>query len=286
MPKVSIIIPVYNSAMYLKQCLNSLINQTLTDLEIICINDGSTDNSAEILNEYAQKDSRIIVITQENSGLGATRNNGLEQAKGEYIGFVDSDDWIDENYYEKLYNAAKENSADIAICGFKREKKEKSKIILSYQDIKLYTNTQEKFNICDMPKSNYVWNKIYKRERVLDSGITFETGVYYEDVIYSPRIIYFLGELVTVPDTYYHYRKNPNSVVCMGSKKKTEDKIYAEKQLSKFLIEHNIKVDKKYYATDKKEIKILGAKILKIITWEKERIYYLFGRIPILRIKK
>ena len=113
MNKVSIIVPVYNIEKYLAKCLDSLINQTLEDIEIICVNDGSTDNSAEILNEYAQKDCRIKIINQDNAGLSAARNTGINAANGEYIGYVDSDDWIDLNFYEKLYNAAKDTDADI-----------------------------------------------------------------------------------------------------------------------------------------------------------------------------
>ena len=113
MPKVSVIIPVYNTAKYLRKCLDSVINQTLKDIEIICINDGSSDNSIEILREYKQKDSRIIIIDKENEGAGIARNKGLDIAQGEYLGFVDSDDYVDLNFFEKLYNKAKESNYDI-----------------------------------------------------------------------------------------------------------------------------------------------------------------------------
>ena len=102
MTKISVIIPVYNSEKFLKKCLDSIINQTLNDIEIICIDDGSTDKSLRILNNFADKDNRITIINQKNSGPSAARNKGIENAKGEYIGFVDSDDWIDLDFYEKL----------------------------------------------------------------------------------------------------------------------------------------------------------------------------------------
>lgn len=104
--KVSVIVPVYNVEKYLRECLNSLVNQTLKEIEIICINDGSEDSSLEILNEYASKDSRFVIINQENSGQSVARNKGLDVAKGEYIGFVDSDDWVDLNFFENLYSEA------------------------------------------------------------------------------------------------------------------------------------------------------------------------------------
>lgn len=106
--KLSVIIPVYNVEKYLKRCLDSVINQTLKDIEILCINDGSTDDSLSILEEYKSKDSRIVIISQGNKGLAATRNVGIENAKGEYLAFVDSDDWINSKFLECLYSSAKE----------------------------------------------------------------------------------------------------------------------------------------------------------------------------------
>ena len=129
MPKISVIIPVYNVERFLKKCLESVINQTLSDLEIICINDGSTDKSLSILNSFAQKDNRIIVINQDNQGQSCARNAGLSIATGKYIGFVDSDDWIDLDFYEKLYNTAKKYNADIAAAGIKRLRTYKWNII-------------------------------------------------------------------------------------------------------------------------------------------------------------
>ena len=118
MPKVSIIVPVYNVEKYLCQCLESLVHQTLTDIEIICVNDGSTDNSLGILNKYAQLDSRIKVFSQKNQGVSSARNLGLEKVNGEYITFVDSDDWIELNACEILYNTAQERNTDILLCSY------------------------------------------------------------------------------------------------------------------------------------------------------------------------
>ncbi len=125
MAKVSVIVPVYNVEKYLEECIESLINQTLTDIEIICINDGSTDNSLKILEELQKKDNRIKIINQKNSGVSSARNNGIENATGEYIGFVDSDDWIDSDYYEKLYNTAKKYNSDIAAGDMYRRNKKR-----------------------------------------------------------------------------------------------------------------------------------------------------------------
>ena len=116
MPELSVIIPVYNTDKYLEKSLDSLTSQTLKDIEIICVNDGSTDNSLAVLQKYADKDSRIIVINQEHKMQGAARNAGIKIAEGEYIGFVDSDDWVDKDYFEKLYNAVKKYDSDIALA--------------------------------------------------------------------------------------------------------------------------------------------------------------------------
>ena len=118
-PQISVIVPIYNVEKYLAKCIDSIINQTLTNIEIILVNDGSTDNSRKIIDKYDKKDSRIKVIHKKNGGQGSARNAGLDIAKGEYIGFVDSDDWIDSNMYENLYNAAISNNADIVVCNRK-----------------------------------------------------------------------------------------------------------------------------------------------------------------------
>ena len=120
--KVSVVVPAYNVENYIEDCLKSLINQTLKEIEIIVVNDGSTDNTFEIINKYANLDFRIKVISQENQGISVTRNNGIKIAKGEYIGFVDSDDWVDENYFEELYNTAKKFDADISVASILKHK--------------------------------------------------------------------------------------------------------------------------------------------------------------------
>jgi glycosyltransferase involved in cell wall biosynthesis len=116
MAKISIIVPVYNVEKYLHKCINSILSQTLADFELILVDDGSKDSSGEICKEYAKKDSRIIVIHKENGGLSSARNAGIKIAKSDYLGFVDSDDWIDSNMYEYLYNGIIDNNADVALC--------------------------------------------------------------------------------------------------------------------------------------------------------------------------
>ena len=213
MAKVSIIVPVYNVEKYLRKCLDSLINQTLKDIEIICINDGSTDKSLEILEEYKNRDSRIILLNQENSGQSIARNNGIKKATGEYIGFVDPDDWIDLDYYEKLYNAASTNDTDIAVGGIIRVTGIKKKKFLNFEKETITDNTNLKFELCDVPEKSYVWNKIYKTEKLKEIGLVFEKGIFYEDCIFTPQALFYLGKIVTVPNIYYYYLRRGNSTV-------------------------------------------------------------------------
>lgn len=213
MVKVSVIVPVYNVEEYLRKCLDSLTNQTLSDIEIICINDGSTDNSAVILQEYANKDNRIKVITQENAGVSNARNNGLKIAKGEYIGFCDSDDYVDLDFYEILYTSAIKYSADIAAADIIKIRKNKFKKFLSFKDTVVCETYREKLKICDVPDYSYVWNKIYRTEALKESKLLFEEGKTYEDMIFSVQILLHLKWLVTVPDTNYYYMSRKSSIV-------------------------------------------------------------------------
>ena len=144
-PKVSVIVPVYNVEKYLKRCLDSLINQTLKDIEIIVVNDGSTDNSLDILNKYAENDSRIKVIDKENSGVSDCRNIAMKQMKGKYIMFVDSDDWIDNNALEIMYTKIEEEKSDVVMCTYMREFTNHSKEkIFNLPEIELYEKDEIK----------------------------------------------------------------------------------------------------------------------------------------------
>lgn len=260
--KVSIIVPVYNVEKYLKRCLDSITNQTLKELEIICINDGSTDNSLKILKQYAHKDKRISIINKQNEGLSVARNTGMEAASGEYIGFVDSDDWVDLNYFEKLYTAAEKYNCDMAASGIIRLHKWNKKFHLKFEEEKVADNTDEKFEICDVPELSYVWNKIYKRESFMSKNLRFEEGIFFEDVIMTPKILYSLGKLVTVPDTYYYYWRNPNSTVTKRTDKVNNDSIYAHNKALEFIKNHNIDISTHEPIT--KRYKLFGVTILKI----------------------
>lgn len=242
--KISVIIPVYNSEKYIAQCLDSIINQSLKDIEIICVNDGSTDNSLDILNEYAKKDNRIKVITQINTGNGAgsARNTGLEQAKGEYISFIDSDDYIDKDFLEKLYKEAKEYDADIACSGVIKERENEQKTQLKFNEIKVSDNPNDNLKVSKSLPYPYPWNKIYKREFVVSYGIKFVENIYFEDLIFTPLVITKAEKLISVPDVYYHYIERENSVSSAKSGIKDSDKNRAFNLGRKHYLDANINV--------------------------------------------
>jgi glycosyltransferase involved in cell wall biosynthesis len=262
--------------------LSSVVNQTLSDIEIICINDGSTDRSPEILKKFAAADSRIIIIHQENKGQGAARNRGIDVACGEYIGFVDSDDWVDLNYFEQLYNTAKKYDASMSCSGIVRKypsSKIRTKLIL--KDEKLYTSASEKFRIMELPRKCYIYNKIYRRSELLQHKIRFPEGVSFEDIAFSIRAVYFLGKLVTVPEIIYWYRVNYQSVTRQMTDLKQQDLLAARSNFINFSREHHINCDEKWYIKKKITYKFLGIPLMKICEWETVKKYYLFAAVPV-----
>ena len=204
---ISIIVPVYNVEDYLDKCINSIINQTYTNIEIIIINDGSTDNSYEICKSY--KDKRIKLYSIKNKGLSGARNYGISKSKGKYLAFVDSDDYIEKDYIEVLYNNLIKEDADLSCCSlyevFKNEIKNKSKkdkyyVMNSYETIEK-TFTDEGLNV-------YVWNKLYKKE--LFKNIKFPVNKNSEDIYVMHEIISSCKKIVyeSIPKYYYVQRKN------------------------------------------------------------------------------
>ncbi len=286
MAKVSVIVPVYNVEKYLKRCLDSLIGQTLNDIDIICINDGSKDSSLQILEEYAQKDSRIVIYNQENSGLSVARNTGLEHASGEYIGFVDSDDWVDLDFYEKLYNSAKKNDADIAVADFIREHPNKKPKRLNIKEEKIYITPEDKFMICKVHREGCVWNKIYRTEFIRSIDLKFVPKMYYEDRDFTVRSLYFSNKLVTTPNTYYRYFVNPKSIV---NKKRNDvqDKHYilVRQQVLQFIKEHNIKVPDGLYKAEVYRYKFFGKTLFTIKESINSKYIFLFGKIQIFKMR-
>ncbi len=188
-PKVSIVVPIYNVERYLHRCLDSLLSQSLREIEIIAVNDGSTDNSLEILKEYTEKDKRIVLIDKENGGVFSARNEGLLATKGQYIGFVDPDDWIDKEMYEQMYETAIQEKADIVMCTYIREfgthSKEKKFNMpekVCYQNDKVKQEVMRRLvgpmkeeiaNPELLDAWGTVWSKLYRADMIKENKITF-----------------------------------------------------------------------------------------------------------------
>jgi len=281
--KISVIIPVFNVENFLEDCLNSVINQSLKELEIICINDGSSDSSLEILEKFAKIDSRITVINQENKGQGAARNVGIKLAKGEFIGFIDSDDWIDLDFYEKLYDAAVRWDADIACASMIRKRKHHQKYRVNYKKEQVTDDINEKINLCNSPRQLYTPNKIYKKSKLVDEfNLLFPEGVVYEDIVFLIQCLYYLNRLVVVPNTHYWYRVNMNSTVKKKqTKKMIEEKKNALCKYAEFLKQNNVRVPENDLICSKDKIKILGITLLAKRYWLEYYRFYLFDLFPI-----
>lgn len=192
MKKVSVIVPVYNTEKYLRRCLDSLVNQTIEDIEIIVINDCSPDNSKEILKEYGKKykDKIKVFHNKTNKGIGYNRNYGIKKATGEYIGFVDSDDWVDETMYDKLYKKVKKDNLDLVLCNFHKMLEKENDLEEIEPDFKIpyFKNTNLKNNPNLLLDVNLApWNKLYKKELLKD--ITFAEDLKYEDAIFVVKTL-------------------------------------------------------------------------------------------------
>lgn len=223
--KISVIVPVYNVEQYLPKCLDSLVNQTIDDYEIILINDGSPDNSQKIIDDYKERYPGIIKsVIVENGGQGRARNFGIDMAKGEYIGFADSDDWVDTAMYEKLYNAAKREDADIVTCDAQARSPDGG---IEY----LYT-AQYRDPMC---VSGSVWNKLFRRSFVGD--IRFPEGLWYEDFEFVLKLMLRSERVAQVHESLYFYRVSPDSTMRNNNARKNLDIITIMEHIRVFMEE-------------------------------------------------
>ncbi len=239
MPLISIIVPVYNVEKYLSRCLNSILAQTFTDFEIIAVDDGSPDNCGKILDEYAQKDERIKVIHKENGGLSSARNAGLDVAQGEYVAFVDSDDYLSDKFIEKLYNLIKKYNADISQCSFKETSKNTEISTVEKQE-QLYTNIEMLENLYN---KNYVAsvivpNKMYKKE--LFKNIRFPYGKIHEDEGTTYKLFYNSDKIVTTTEELYFYYVAEGSITRSGFSLKKLDYLDALRERMDFYKEKGL----------------------------------------------
>lgn len=285
MVKISVIIPAYNVEKYISDCINSVINQTFQDIEIIITDDGSTDRTPEIIEEFCKKNKKIIFLKNNHQGVSAARNTALKHAKGEYISFIDSDDWIDSDFLEKLYEAITEYNCDIACASFIRSRKFKQTVKLLYSEQQIYTSLHDKIKKCGIPHYFYIWNKIYKADLIRDK--LFKPNVYFEDICWLPEIIKSAKKIVTVPETNYYYRANNKSIVkSKQTPKKQADAYAAWKYIQDFFRENGLDLPDKNKTITKKIYYLLNQPVIKIKEFENTDIYYIFGIKVFTKINK
>ena len=240
MVDVSVIIPVYNVEKYLRECLNSVYSLDLSNKEIIIINDGSTDSSVDIVNEYKNKyNDKTKIISQKNQGLAEARNTGIKNSTGEYILFVDSDDFIEPIEAEEFFNFAVEKKVDILIGNY-REYYGKNKIIdKEFYKINKNVKKEGMFYIENGFKNNcfevVVWRNLYNRECLLKNNLFFKKGLLHEDNLFTPMVFYYATKTRYYNKKFYFYRKNNfSSIMQTKSKKNYEHMLYIINELLKF----------------------------------------------------
>lgn len=245
-PKVSVVVPIYNVEKYLRQCLDSIIAQTLKDIEIILVNDGSKDGSLAIIKEFANKDKRIKVIDKKNEGLGKTYNRGMDEAKGEYIGFVESDDWIEPDMYETLYNVAKKNKVDVVKAKYfifnDKDNKTDHLSALPEDELECVFNPRQKPMIFYIGAS--VWAGIYKREFLSNNNIRFleSPGASYQDTGFNFKIWAMADKAYLIDKALLHYRtghetqsvKSKDKVFCICDEFAEVERYMSEKNPIRF----------------------------------------------------
>lgn len=246
---ISVIIPCYNVEKYLDRCLNTIVNQTLQNIEIILVDDGSQDKVPELCDRWAKEDTRIKVLHKQNEGLGYARNSGMELATGEYIAFVDSDDYIDLNMYATLYNEAKESGADAVFCGFQTEVQKN--VWLKSNEVKQKKTWEGKEIIhlmldmvANAPKikkeRNFqmsVWHSIYKHDIIKTSRIKFhsEREIVSEDIPFQIQFLKKANKVVYLPHTYYNYCLNESSITMTYKRSRFQGYINLRKLLKELL---------------------------------------------------
>lgn len=272
--KISIVIPIYNVEKYLSRCLDSVLNQSYdSDYEVICVDDGSTDGSSAILKEYADINEKIKIIRQENRGLSGTRNTGLRAARGQYVWFVDSDDWVSDRALSILHDNA--NGQDILCfnaCMFDDNKN-------VFIDNSSSNNTQNEFSMNGWEYYNYfvlkpekihfvcVWQRLYRREFLLENSLFFEEGIYHEDNLFTPIVCYYAASVKVIPDILYIYRIRQGSITQSINSKRILDTIHVTNRLAKFFIPKD-NIDKRAV------FKILASDYINFFS---EEIFNLYG---------
>lgn len=243
--RISVIVPIYNVEKYLDRCVKTIVNQTYQNLEIILVDDGSPDRCPEMCNTWAEKDSRITVIHKENGGLSDARNAGVAVATGEYIGFVDSDDWIAPEMYERLYAAMQRDSSDIAACSVEMVWEDNSPTKMLTQEINCVLDRLDAQAelLSERKLKQPVWYKLYRRSIIKD--ILFEKGKYHEDVFWSYRAIGAANKVSIIDYVGYFYWQRVGSIMGEGYSLKRLDALEAHCKRYEYFRSHSPELESK-----------------------------------------
>ena len=263
-PLVSVIVPVYNVEKYLARCIDSILNQTLKNIEIILVDDGSTDLSPSICDEYSNKYENIKVIHKENNRVSAARNDGIKVAKGKYIGFVDSDDWIESEMFENMYKVAEETKSDFVMCDFKKVGVENEYTVSQpiregYYDRNMIENElfpcMIMFENIELPPTISNWTCLFKRETLMNNNLYYDEDIHYcEDSIFGSKAMYHANSFYYMKGKYfYNYFYNPNSTTTTCNMRKWDSYLKINNRLKeyfkndKFDFSRQIKINMLYF---------------------------------------
>ena len=248
MIKVSVVVPVYNVAEYLEKCVDSLMAQTYKNIEIILVDDGATDHSGRICDEYRSKDERIKVIHKENGGLSSARNEGIEAATGEYIAFVDSDDFVAENYIEKLLAACVENGCKVSACAYYEYYSQDDMRFVGGEGSAVKSREDAVKDIFTMKNEICVvaWNKLYAKELFADNKIRYPEGKIHEDVFTTYKFCAAADKVAYINEPLYFYVQRAGSIMGQTFSKKRLQLIDAVESIAPFVKENSPVFDKEY----------------------------------------
>lgn len=234
MPKISIIVPVYNVEEYIHRCIKSILTQTISDFELILVDDGSMDNSGKICDLYSEKENRIKVIHKKNGGLSDARNAGLDIAQGDFIGFVDSDDYIEPDMYEKLLLACEANNSKMAMCGRYNAFDQIVQIVFSFEGHKIWESKEAIEHLLTWDNiDSSACDKLFSKD--LFSEVRFPVGKYNEDVFIMIEIIHHSGKIVHIGEAKYYYFKRSNSITNEKFSEKKLDLLDANQRVIEFV---------------------------------------------------
>ncbi len=240
-PLVSVVIPVYNGQSHISQCLGMIFNQSYKNLEVIVVDDGSTDGSVQLIQQFSEVK---LIQHSVNKGLSAARNTGINNATGKYIHFMDDDDLINVEFYESFTRACENNSADMACGSFMNASSPAESQIFTKEMV--VTSIKDKYTSTYVVRKAYVWRYFFSLDFVRKHQLYFEEGRLMEDILFSSRAVYYANKVVIVPNAYYHYVSSPNSIMNNKNmehiKRREDDYHHAIKMVEKFAEEHNFKV--------------------------------------------